>query len=61
MNTRRVVALVGLSGVGKSTALARARASVAFEHLQASTLIKAERERLRQAAIDSRRLARGKY
>jgi len=51
MNIRRVVALIGLSGVGKSTALARARPSVAFEHFQASALIRAERERRRQSAI----------
>lgn len=52
MNIRRVVAFVGLSGVGKSTLLAHARASVAFKHLQASALIKAERDRRQQAAID---------
>ena len=51
MNTRRVVALVGVSGVGKSRALAHARTSGEFEHLQASTLIRAERERRRQSAI----------
>jgi adenylate kinase len=52
MNRPQVVAVVGLSGVGKSTALEAAHASLAFEHLQASALIKAERERWRQAKID---------
>lgn len=51
MNLQRVVAFVGVSGVGKSTILGRAREFLAFEHLQASALIKAERERRRQATI----------
>lgn len=51
MNRQRVVAVVGLSGVGKSTLLASARMNIAFEHLQASLLIKSERERRRQTSI----------
>ncbi|MCL6707283.1 AAA family ATPase [Pseudomonas sp. R2.Fl] len=41
--SRKVVALVGLSGVGKSTLLEDAQRGLVFEHLQASDLIKAER------------------
>lgn len=52
MNVRRVVALVGLSGVGKSTLLRSARAYVVFTHLQASELIKAVRQRRQQTVID---------
>lgn len=47
MKNRRIVAVVGISGAGKSTALARAQVSLKFTHLQASSLIKAEHE-LRQ-------------
>lgn len=42
MAHRRVVALVGISGVGKSTILAAAAKSLQFTHLQASALIKEE-------------------
>ncbi|AWK89856.1 ATP-binding protein [Azospirillum thermophilum] len=58
MNRRRVVALVGLSGVGKSTHLKAARGKIVFEHLQASELIKEERERQNNEPID-RDLLRG--
>lgn len=47
MSRRKVVALVGLSGVGKSTLLKDARRGLVFEHLQASDLIKAERQERR--------------
>jgi adenylate kinase len=40
----RIVALTGLSGVGKSTLLVAATTRVQFQHLQASTLIKKGRE-----------------
>ena len=43
--SRRTVALVGLSGVGKSTLLKKAGERVSFLHLQASQLIKDELER----------------
>jgi adenylate kinase len=62
MSRRKVVALVGLSGVGKSTRLKDVRRGLVFEHLQAGDLIKAEREErqgklvahdvLREANID---------
>jgi adenylate kinase len=46
----RIVALTGLSGVGKSTLLVAAKARLRFQHLQASALIKKGREtRLGQA------------
>ena len=44
MSSRTVVAVVGLSGVGKSTLLKNARRRVSFEYLQASNLIKAEQQ-----------------
>lgn len=44
MSRRKVIALAGLSGVGKSTLLDSARLTLVFEHLQASDLIKAERQ-----------------
>ncbi len=43
MSGRKVVALVGISGVGKSTFLHNARRRLVFEHMQASDLIKAEK------------------
>ncbi|MCW8060763.1 ATP-binding protein [Agrobacterium tumefaciens] len=47
MSRRRVVALVGLPGVGKSTLLEDARRGLVFEHLQASDLIRTERQERR--------------
>lgn len=44
MSRRKVIALAGLSGVGKSTLLEDARRRLVFEHLQASDLIKTERQ-----------------
>ncbi|MFG1180815.1 ATP-binding protein [Xanthobacter versatilis] len=44
MSRRKVVALTGLSGVGKSTLLEYARRTLIFELLQAGDLIKAERQ-----------------
>lgn len=44
MSRRMVIALAGLSGVGKSTLLENARRRLVFEHLQASDLIKAEKQ-----------------
>lgn len=52
MKNRRIVAVVGISGVGKSTALARAQVSLTFTHLQASALIKAEHELRQQKFVD---------
>ena len=43
MSRRKVVALAGLSGIGKSTLLKDARRGLVFEHLQASDLINTER------------------
>ena len=40
----RIVALAGLSGVGKSTLLVQAAVRLPFQHLQASALIKKGRE-----------------
>ncbi len=51
MNNRRVIALVGLSGVGKSTLLASVAKAVPFTSLQASTLIKGELLHRRQVLI----------
>ncbi|MBS0234844.1 MAG: AAA family ATPase [Proteobacteria bacterium] len=42
--TQSVIALVGISGVGKSTLLRSAAESVRFQHLQASALIKEAKE-----------------
>lgn len=44
MSKRKVVVFAGLSGVGKSTLLEDTRQRLTFEHLQASELIKAERQ-----------------
>jgi len=52
MNSRRVIAVIGLSGVGKSALISCARKSFEFEHLQASSLISAERARRREAPIN---------
>ena len=49
--TRPTLALVGLSGVGKSTVLRAVSEHIQFQHLQASTLIKASREALAAAPI----------
>lgn len=46
-----VVALVGISGVGKSTLLRSAAEFVSFQHLQASALIKEAKERQTSAAV----------
>ena len=46
-----VIALVGLSGVGKSTLLHALREHIAFQHLQASVLIRATRETLTSAPV----------
>ena len=43
--TQPVVALLGLSGVGKSTILRKLAAHIAFQHLQASAIIKAAQKR----------------
>lgn len=51
MRKRKVVALVGLSGVGKSTLLGQARNVITFQHLQASELIKAERRHQQEARL----------
>ncbi len=63
MKNRTVVAVVGLSGVGKSTLLTSVRTSVSFVHLRASSLIKDEldfqqqkaftHDTLREAPIDN--------
>lgn len=52
MSGRRVIALTGISGVGKSTTLTQASKLITFIHLQASELIKAERERQREVNLD---------
>lgn len=46
-----VIALVGISGVGKSTLLRTAAAFVPFQHLQASALIKEAKELLSSDAV----------
>ncbi|HEX4407547.1 MAG TPA: AAA family ATPase [Xanthobacteraceae bacterium] len=48
---RRVVALTGLSGVGKSTLIKTLSASISLEHLQASALIKDVRHAEGDASI----------
>jgi adenylate kinase len=42
--TQSIIALVGISGVGKSTLLCELSKDLSFQHLQASALIKSERE-----------------
>lgn len=49
--TKSVVALVGISGVGKSTLLRAAADTIQFQHLQASALIKAAKEKQTSAAV----------
>ena len=47
----RVVALTGLSGVGKTTLLHRMRAHIQFQHLPAGNLIRTARVALREGAL----------
>jgi adenylate kinase len=49
--TESVIALVGISGVGKSTLLRAAAETVQFQHLQASALIKAAKENQTAEAV----------
>jgi adenylate kinase len=49
--TQPALALVGLSGVGKSTLLRAVSEHIQFQHLQASALIKAAREALAAAPV----------
>lgn len=49
---RQVVAVVGLSGVGKSTLIGRVAARIPLQHLQASDLIKTE-QAYRSAVVSS--------
>jgi adenylate kinase len=49
--TRQVVALTGISGVGKSTVLRALSASISFQHLQASALIKEGRHASGDVAV----------
>ncbi|WP_375459215.1 ATP-binding protein [uncultured Enterovirga sp.] len=56
---RRVVALVGLSGVGKSTLVRRLVEQIPLLHLQASDLIKAEQARRQTTASSSEELRTG--
>lgn len=51
-----IVAIVGLSGVGKSTLLKGIVEQVPFQHLQASALIKQAREELSKASISTDQL-----
>lgn len=55
----RRIALLGLSGVGKTTMLNRLSRQVAFTHLEASRLIKAEQARRSIAAQSSEALRTG--
>ncbi|WP_374413506.1 ATP-binding protein [Novosphingobium colocasiae] len=55
----RCVALLGLSGVGKTTLLKRLLGQVEFTHLEASRLIKAEQARRSIAAQSSEALRTG--
>ena len=55
----RRVALLGLSGVGKTTLLNKLSAKLAFTHLEASRLIKAEQVRRSLAAQSSEALRTG--
>jgi adenylate kinase len=49
--TQSIIALVGISGVGKSTLLRAAAETVRFQHLQASALIKAAKEKQTTEAV----------
>jgi adenylate kinase len=53
-----IVALVGISGVGKSTLLKAVADSVQFQHLQASALIKEAREANTRYSVSSDDLGR---
>ena len=55
----RIIALVGLSGVGKSTLLKRMASHIEFEHLQASVLIKSELKRTQSELQSSEGLRQG--
>ena len=55
----RRIALLGLSGVGKTTMLNRLSGQIAFTHLEASRLIKAEQARRSIAAQSSEVLRTG--
>lgn len=55
----RRIALLGLSGVGKTSMLNRLSSQVAFTHLEASRLIKAEQARRSIAAQSSEALRTG--
>lgn len=51
--TNKVVALLGLSGIGKSTTLENLSSKITFQHLQASTIIKARRAKLESEALSN--------
>jgi adenylate kinase len=53
---RTIVALTGLSGVGKSTLLVAVAARMRFQHLQASALIKKGRESILGQAVEQNQL-----
>lgn len=55
----KVIALVGLSGVGKSTLLKKISDQIEFEHLQASALIKSELKRTQAKTKNSEDLRQG--
>lgn len=59
MSRRKVIALAGLSGVGKSTLLENARRRLVFEHLHASDLIKAEGQERQGMPVDHDLLREG--
>jgi len=56
---QRVVALLGLSGVGKSTLLHQLADDIAFQHLQASALIKEAREAVQARDVSTDTLRHG--
>lgn len=49
--TNRIVAFLGLSGVGKSTTLSKLASVITFQHHQASAIIKRRRARLEDEAF----------